>query len=422
MDSRPAAANASPPLPDAPSTRQTGHALPSVERLLAGHPRLLAATRDTLAAAGRDGVEHVHLEPVGRHDASSGETGWRLRRRHDDGLEDRRLASDEALAEALCRLADHGEAFTIGLGGEPRLIGLRTLPAFGGDTFLLTLFGGAFSPPSLDALGLDPADLRAVRTLLARRSGWLAVGAAGPLDGARLVRAIAQEVVSPDRAVICLDRLPHPPIAGVVQLDAARAVDETLALDSDVVLLASDPPAGEALLGELATRALGDFLVVRASVARRPSDILRELVAGGRSEAWLALALPAVLMRHRVRLLCANCRVRVAHDDEASHRLGLRLAPRVHDVSAWLERSLAVRYRAGPGCERCDGRGHAGARDLTTIATSDEPVRQALREGDLDTACSRLDRTVTLARRLGAMVAGGEVAVSEADRHLAARY
>lgn len=412
MSSRHVPSGPDSPFPHRFERPDAGAATPALDTLLAGAPEALAAVLAALAAAATHGVEHVHVEPADGH--------WRLRHRHDDGLEETLLGADDALPAALARLAPRCRAFTVRLGSERRLVALRALEATRGETFLLTLHDGAQSPPTLDALGLAPSDLAALREHLGRPGGWLAIGTAGPLDGARLVRAVAQEIVSPTRALVCAESGPHPALARVVQVDADALGDPDVALDADAVLLAADPPA--ASLATLAARAAGELFVARSVRARRPSDVLRELLALGLSPAWIAHGVPLVIMRHRIRLLCHACRRRAPADCPSGHWLGTLGATRVHDVAAWLESSLATRYLAGDGCADCDGRAHSGTRDLTALTRLDGAARDALRAGDVERALALVDRPGTIATRLGELVARGDIAAAEAERHLRPRY
>ena len=423
------------PAPATPSASSdtsvpAGDALPALDALLAGADDALTAVLAALATAAAHGVEHVHVEPAdGR---------WRLRHRHDDGLEETLLAADDALPAALSRLARSARAFTARLGGERRLVALRTLPGTRGETWLLTLHDGALAPPSLDALGMAPGDLAALRERLARGSGWLPIGTSGALDGARVVRAIAQELAAPDRALICAESGPHPALARVVQLDAAALDEAGATLDADAVLLAADP--SRAALDALTTRAAGDLLVVRAVRARRPADVLRELLALGVSPAWIAHAVPLLVTRHRVRTLCPVCRLRapdgvgpvgVSGDVSSAGwcvRRGAGGARRRAPHAARARRRLVARgqlrdpLRAGRGLRRLRRASPRGRARPDRTGRARPATRDALRDGKIDRALARVERTPALAARLAELVARGEVAAPEAERHVGPSY
>lgn len=392
----------------------------SVHESLSGAADALAALLETLSAAFEAGVEHVHVEPSDPHQSSEpAVTPWRLRFRHGDGLEEYRLPADHALPEALARLSADEPSFTVSLGGQRQLVEIATRETTRGPSHLLTLHGNALAPRRLDEFGLDPRHLQALRARLsADGGGWLPVGSRSAVDGASLVRALAQELTSPERALLCLESGPHPPLPRVTQIDIASGLPTPLALDTDAVLLAASPP--DAVLGTLAARAAEGLLVVQRTLARRASDPLARLLALGLAPAWLALNVPAVLMRYRVRLLCPHCRMR-DREEEPRGLTGASHDPGIVDVAAWLESSLAARYRRGGGCERCRGSGHVGVRDLTEIVTPDEETRAALLSGDVSTALARVDASSDLVSRLPALVASGEIAAEEATRLLMPR-
>ena len=405
----------------------------ALEASLADAPPLRARLFETLLRAAARRVEHVHVEPA--------EDGWRLRWRRDDTLEERRLGDDDALPTALATLASEGErhreasgradagtvgqtAFTARLEGARHVVTLDVRRVALGDTYVLTLHGRTLAPPRLDALVDDPLQLRTLRTLARRPVGWLPLAASSRLDGERLVRAFAQELASPEAKLVCLEPRHRPPLPRVVQLELGVAAGDgaasLVALDPDAVLLAASPP--DRTLVELAARATEDLLVVHRVRARRPSEVMRRLLAIGLAPAWLALALPGIVVRHRVRLLCPHCRRPAPPDCGAGHRLGTLRAHRVGDVAAWLERSLAPRFEEGDGCAACAPLGGAGTRDVTDIVVPREDVREALLHGDVDFALRRVDADGELAERLTALVDAGTISATEAARHLVPRY
>ena len=383
---------------------------------------------DALERAVAHEIEHVHVEPA--------TDGWRVRHRLGDVLVETR-PDDRALPDALerlvtCLTADASGttatnarpggqlgAFTARIGGETRLVSAHRSVGSGGRSFRLSLHGNAVAPPRLDALGPDGTQLRAVRELLQRPSGWLAVGAADTFAGERLVRALAQELVSPDRRLVCLEPPVHPPLARVLQLVDERELVPCDALDADAVLLAATP--SDAALRALAANAAERLLVVQRCRARRPSDVLRRLLAIGLAPAWVALAWGGALMHHRVRLVCHHCRVRTSPEEDGERWLDTLSAPPVRDVGAWLERSLQTRFREGGGCERCLGTGHAGVRDVIDLVGPDDALRRQLLDGEVDAALARIDTLGTLDRRLAALLASGDVSETETARHLPPR-
>lgn len=397
-----------------------GASAPDAERLLgeraAERAALVAMLEDALAR----GVEHVHVERA--------DDAWRLRHRDDESLHETRLGVSDRLPAALALLAEHAVAtgagrvggalvLTCRAGGQRVLLELRRTGTVLGEDFLVTLHGNALVAPRLDALGADPAQLGAVRALLDRPTGWLVVGSGGALAGERLVRALAQELVSPERKLLSFEPRVHPPLAGVSQVTDESALPPHGAADVDVALLAATPP--DERLAALAPAAAERLLVVQRCTARRPSTALRRLLALGLSPSWIALVCPAVLMHHRVRLVCPACRRRTS--PEAALGLDATEAPPVRDVAAWLERSLRGSFEEGAGCVRCDGTGHVGTRDLLDLVVLEAAVREALVRGEIDAALLRVDAGGTLGTRLARLIASGEITRAEASRHVATR-
>ena len=329
----------------------------------------------------------------------------------------------QRLVAASARPPGSPAAFIASLDGERQLLALTTTRSSRGDVYVLSLHGNALAPAGLDTLGLDVRTLVAIRALLERPSGWLAVASADRLDGERVVRALAQQLVSPERKLLCVEPSPHPPLPRVVQVDASAATEALVAdsiPDVDAVLVPAHLP--DATLAALAARAAEDLLVVHRSGARRPSEVLGRLLGLGLAPGWAARSLSGVLMRYRVRLLCPCCRVADPGESEARRWLGALRTPQISDVSAWLERALETRCRPGEGCEACHGSAHSGVRDLTDIVLPDETLRRTLWEGDIERALVLVDASSRLAAKLGALVADGTICADEAARHLRPRY
>ena len=437
MESHPLAPPSGAPAGDGRTGWVAETTAPALDALLADAPRARAALLDALADARARGVEHLHLEPTA--------DGWRLRQRVDELLTESRLERDDPLAEALCRLdqrlpparpprrrapdAAEVPASRVFLVRLPDAVAdsrrLVELGRDGGDgtppAYLLTLHDDPSAPPRLDACGLDAAQSRGVRERLATAApGWIAVGGDSALQGARTVRAIGQELVSPERRLLALEGWPHPTLAGVTQTLDERDLVPVGAFDTDVALLVASP--ADTVLRALAARAAEHLLVVHHCRVRRPSDVLRRLLSLGLTSRWIALSCPFVLMQHRVRLVCHHCRVRELPGEGDAAAVGPLDAPPVQDVSAWLERSMRARFRAGTGCERCHGSGQRGLRTVVDVIVPDTTLRARLLAGDEGAALARIDTSGSLRRRLSALLERGEITSAEAARHLAGRY
>lgn len=413
-----------------------GEGIVDLERLLADGAitaTVVETLRATLVATIGRSAESLLVEPDG--------ADWRLRYRHDDGLSELRLDRSAALPAALATLSrllageargEDGDvlpsvrvplhtAFALRLNDTPWWVELRALPEGPAASYELTLHPRPLAPPTLDALGLDPDQLLRLRERLRRRAGWLPLGVADAAGGARLVRAVAQEIVAPERRVVVLEPPLHPPLARVTQLDAGAAA-ELVSLEADAVLLAATAP--DAVLSALAARAAEGAFVVQRTAARHPSIVLARLLALGLSPAWIARSVPLVVMRHRLRRVCPACRIAAPSDCRDAHWLDTVHAPPVRDVSAWLARSIETRrYHRGVGCAHCHESGHDGVLDVFDLVALDRATRAALERDDVETALARVDAAGDLSRRLRALVAGGEITAAEAGRHLrATRY
>lgn len=429
---------------------------PSLDDLLSDAPEARTELLSLFARARARSVEHVHIEPT--------DDGARLRLRTADGFDESRLAADAPVLLACQRvdeqlaLAGHasGAVFSVMLNDSLQHVSVTRRSTRRGVTRVLTLQGSELSPPRLEELIDDPRRLRRLRDILVRGNGWIAVGTSARLDGERLVRAIGQELASPDQKLIGIEPALHPTIARMEQFDRDTSADTIDAFDPDTVLLCATP--SDVTLTRLAASAAERRRIIHRCQARQPSAVLNRYLALGLPLNWLEHVLSAVIMRYQLRLLCHGCRLRLSpeeqlepyhhvtggsgHDTDpfpaapcdtglADSELYARelSAAELSDtarsrtgLSHWLARSFETRFEVGGGCDSCEGTGYAGVRIITDPVVIDAATRMALRTGDLDGAMRRVDSGKGLQEVLGRLVAAGEIAPAEAARHLAQRH
>lgn len=394
---------------------------PVLGGLLDDAPEAHEALVSLLERARLRAVEHVHIEPT--------EDGARLRLRTEDGFDESRLTEDALLLTALRYVDEHlapaNEAsehvFSVRLADGAQHVSVTRRTTRRGMTRVLTLHGSNLPPPRLDDLIDDARQLHKLREILVRSNGWIAVGTSTRLDGERLVRAIGQELASPDAKLIGIEPTLHPTVARIEQLDRHTTADAIDAFDPDTVLLCATP--SDLTLTRLAASAAERRRVVHRSIARQPSAVLSRYLALGLPPNWLEHVLSAVVMRYHVRMLCHGCKRRLTSAEQIEpYAIAASASPDGAEVSNWLKRSLETRFEAGYGCESCDGTGHSGARIITDLLVIDAATRMALRTGDLDSALRRVDSARAINEVLERLIAEGEISPAEAARHLAQRH
>lgn len=313
--------------------------------------------------------------------------------------------------------------FTLQTG--PRLIQLDAVPTSRGDTYLITLQHDLKAPPPrLDELPLSRKQQSQVRELLKQESGLLLVACSHPQARAQTVRAMAQELVAPDRKIICAEAPGHPPMPRVIQLaiDTVAAPDNLqnwpalCELGCDAIVACNTHSDDMTQL--LARQASSSTLIVqgvRADSAAAAVDHL--LAAGVRSEA-IARSLSAVLVQRRLQCLCPYCRYPHSPDDQGTAWLSEHSPIIAGNINVWLQHRLRSSFSTADGCERCNHTGLGKTLDLCSIVTLDDEIRDSFYNNDIRRSLQRLRDERGMSRDLLRLAQEGIITLAEAARIL----
>jgi type II secretory ATPase GspE/PulE/Tfp pilus assembly ATPase PilB-like protein len=291
---------------------------------------------------------------------------------------------------------------------------VATIPTANGlEDAVMRILASAKAIP-LDALGLSPHNLKALKEAIERPYGMvLCVGPTGSGKTTTLHSALSHINV-PERKIWTAEDPVEITQPGLRQVQVNPKIDWTFAkalraflrADPDVIMV------GEIRDGETARIAvessLTGHLVLSTLHTNSAAETVTRLIDMGMDPFNFADSLLAVLAQRLVRKLCQSCRVGEAADAEYVDEVlndwlhgfgGHPDAPRRDDVLADWQRRFGVdgqlqRYRA-VGCEKCEHtgiRGRAGIHELLTVsrtlrhliqtsARADDIHRQALLEG-----------------------------------------
>ncbi len=302
-----------------------------------GAGRLLA---EILESAFARGASAVHLEPRGDELA--------VRMRVASALVD---GFDLGVAQA----RDLAASLRSGpLRFRGREIGVATLSTASGDRIVLHLGAADAHAGELTALGMRPALVNALSTILARASGLVLVAGPKRAGISTTLSALLRRADTGSRSLLTLREGP----AVAADLRAA------LAQDSDAILVPAIADRETAATAAQAAQA-GHLVLAGVPVADSVGAILRlrEL----RVEPFqLASTLQAVVAQRLVRRLCGACRQPVQAARSTSALLGFDAG--------------AVVY-APVGCERCDGTGFRGETAVFEAILTDAPLRRLIDDG-----------------------------------------
>ncbi len=267
---------------------------------------------------------------------------------------------------------------------------------------------------SLDSLGFEPDDIRALRRLSHEPYGMLLVtGPTGSGKTTTLYAAITEINNGQDKIVTIEDPVEYQ-LAGVLQIPVnekkgltfARGLRSILRHDPDKIMVGEirDPETANIAVQS----ALTGHLVFTTVHANNVFDVIGRFMHMNVDLFSFVSALNAILAQRLVRLVCPHCGEDCRPDSALLKESGLTEA-----------QAASFRFRTGRGCRECRGSGYKGRKaiaelmilndELRELITARAPVRQ-LKEA-ARTSGTRFLRDAALAA-----VKNGESTLEEINR------
>ena len=381
--------------------------------------------------ADAEQVTEIHLEPD--------EQCWRLRKRSPFNFTESRLDDACDQLEALVLLQhylwqDDFKAdpvlstsrrgwFSFKVNNVDRLIQLDVARTSRGDTYLWTILQDTRSPPArLSDLALTRAQQDTLRNLIKQNAGLILLASRDTQSRVQTARAIAQELVAPDKKIVCADLPGHPLLPRISQLsmDMVATPNQRQAwpalcdFNCDAIVACQD--LDDEMTRQLARHTNESTLVVQALPVSSAADAINKLLSTGvRSEA-IARSLSAIVVQHRLQCLCTYCRGPYSPDDRDTAWLAQYSPIREGNINDWLRHRMRSSFSHADGCDRCNHTGRGGILDLYCILTLDDDVRDALYDTDVRFAMTRLKEDKRIASDLLKLAQEGIITLAEAAR------
>jgi len=321
------------------------------------------------------GASDIHLEPIRK--------GLRVRFRVDGSLYERVvlpkawarpvLARVKVLAHmdiAERRLPQDGRVQTE-LRGHRVDLRVATTPTLVGEGGVIRILDGGRKLLALDSLGLEPAELEAMRRMVEGGDG--VVLATGPTGHGKTTTlyAMLQQVHSPDTKIITVEDPVENSLDGVTQINANAKIGLTFAAglrsilrqDPDVVLIGEIRDEETAQIAVQA--ALTGHLVLSTLHTVGTAESVTRLADMGVEAFLLGDTLRGIVAQRLVRKICTQCS-RVTRP-RAEILARLELAPGDDGFSA------------GAGCEACANTGYKGRLGMYEIMSFDADLRTIVR-------------------------------------------
>ncbi|HYR37372.1 MAG TPA: GspE/PulE family protein [Burkholderiales bacterium] len=226
---------------------------------------------------------------------------------------------------------------------------------------------------SLDSLGFDAADVKALRRLTHEPYGMLLVtGPTGSGKTTTLYAAISEINNGQDKIVTIEDPVEYQ-LAGVLQipvnekkgLNFARGLRSILRHDPDKIMV------GEIRDQETANiavqSALTGHLVFTTVHANNAFDVIGRFMHMNVDLYGFVSALNAILAQRLVRLNCPHCSEKTKPDEEVLTESGLT----AQGTTGW-------KFMAGRGCRECRGSGYKGRKAVAELMVLNDELRELI--------------------------------------------
>jgi general secretion pathway protein E len=226
---------------------------------------------------------------------------------------------------------------------------------------------------TLESLGFEGEDIRAIRRLAAEPHGMLLVtGPTGSGKTTTLYAAISEINHGSEKIVTIEDPVEYQ-LQGVLQIPVnekkgltfARGLRSILRHDPDKIMVGEirDPETANIAVQS----ALTGHLVFTTVHANNVFDVLGRFLHMQVDTYSLASALNGILAQRLLRLICPACKQRV------------QPAPALLAESGLAGRDLsAYAFSRGAGCRECRGTGYRGRRAIAELLVLDDALRELL--------------------------------------------
>jgi general secretion pathway protein E len=236
-----------------------------------------------------------------------------------------------------------------------------------------TLYESSQQQLSLDSLGFEDADVRAIRRLSHEPYGMLLVtGPTGSGKTTTLYAAITEINNGQDKIVTIEDPVEYQ-LAGVLQIPVnekkgltfARGLRSILRHDPDKIMVGEirDPETANIAVQS----ALTGHLVFTTVHANNVFDVIGRFAHMNVDPYSLVSALNAILAQRLVRLVCPHCAEDYRPEPELLSESGLTEAK----VRGW-------RFRIGRGCRECRGAGYKGRKAIAELMILNDEIRELI--------------------------------------------
>ncbi|TSC92264.1 MAG: Type IV pilus assembly protein PilB [Candidatus Berkelbacteria bacterium Licking1014_96] len=294
---------------------------------------------------------------------------------------------------------------------------VSTIPTTLGEKFAISVSAKKDALIGLDNLGMEPAQLQALRDLAQSRSGLIVV--CGPRDSGRTstTYSLLAELNTVERQIVTIEDLVACGLPGVNQVHVNRlaglgylaALDAFSMQGADVIMLdlIDGPNTANAVLG-----AAQDRLVIAGMNSESTVESLINLVEM-RVDPWLmASGIRGIISQRLARRICDKCK----QDDDPPLEVLTALGIGEEIINKPDGGKIAYFHR-GVGCDSCRQTGCSGQIGLFELSGMSPDLRARIgTEVDLNDAAKEAIAGPNLRQDAAAKVFSGIISAEEAVR------
>src|SRR5574337_67955 len=283
-------------------------------------------------------------------------------------------------------------------GGPPVELRVVTVPTSHGlEDVVLRLLASA-KPLPLDAIGLSPANLQALRDMVKKPYGLILVVGPTGCGKTTTLHSVIRDINTSDRKIWTAEDPIEITQSGLrqVQMNArigwtfASAMRTFLRADPDVIMIGEMRDEETARIAIEAS--LTGHLVFSTLHTNSAPESIARLLEMGLDPFNFSDSLLAILAQRLVRRLCTECRVPVGASEEQLQALASQYLESSSSNDPEARNTLVARWRKDygqsggnvtlwhrKGCSHCDSSGYRGRMGIHELMLSDDTIRQHIR-------------------------------------------
>jgi general secretion pathway protein E len=278
---------------------------------------------------------------------------------------------------------------TLRIGGYDIDVRVSTIPTQHGERVVMRLLDRGSAGLDIATLGMSDQDRDAFLKLLDRPHGILLVtGPTGSGKTTTLYTALTH-LNDRKRNIMTVEDPIEYELAGIGQtqvntktgMSFARGLRAILRQDPDVIMVGEirDQETAEVAVRSSMT---GHFVLSTLHTNSAIGSVTR-LIDMGVERYLLAPMVVGLIAQRLVRRLCEHCRWEDRATDADSILLGRAIKP---GKKIW---------RAGTGCEHCDGEGYKGRLGLYEVVSADDELRRLIHDGASEAQLTKAARAIS---------------------------